>query len=210
VTAGVDSLAVNFAWDTTQVPDGYHQLTAVAYEGTSVATQTHVTQNVRIQNTGLTATLVSLPAGPNATLAQQLQFTVAANTTNVSSIKLFGTGGCLGVVSNQAAATFGASAAYLGLGPHPFYALVTDSSGNRYQTATVSYVVAPAMTLTLAGTPLALTASVAPNQRYALQFATNLLTGFRTVASVVATNALVQWPLVTTGAAGFYRVAWNP
>jgi len=208
VTTGVDSLAVNFAWDTTQVPDGYHQLTAVAYEGTSVATQTHVTRNVRIQNTGLTATLVSLPAGANASLAQQLQFTVAANTTNVSTIKLFGTGGCLGVVSNQATATFGVSAAYLGLGQHPFYALVTDSSGHRYQTATVSYNVV-LITLTLGGTPLALTSSALPG-RYDLQFATNLLTGFQTVASVVSTNSLVQWPLTTTGAAGFYRVRWNP
>ena len=208
VTAGEDSLAVNFAWDTTQVPDGYHQLTAVAYEGTSVATQTHVTQNVRIQNTGLTATLVSLPAGPNATLAQQLQFTVAANTTNISSIKLFGTGGCLGVVSNQGAATFGVSAADLGLGRHPFYALVTDLSGNRYQTAVVSYDVV-LITLTLGGTPLALTSSALPG-RYDLQFTTNLAAGFQTVASVVSTNSLMQWPLTTTGVAGFYRVRWNP
>jgi hypothetical protein len=163
---------------------------------------------VRIQNTGLTATLVSLPAGANASLAQQLQFTVAANTTNVSTIKLFGTGGCLGVVSNQATATFGVSAAYLGLGQHPFYALVTDSSGHRYQTATVSYNVV-LITLTLGGTPLALTSSALPG-RYDLQFATNLLTGFQTVASVVSTNSLVQWPLTTTGAAGFYRVRWNP
>ena len=81
LSSGMDSLAVNFACDTTQMPDGYHQLTAVAYEGTSVETQTRVTRNVQIQNTSLTATLAALPAGTNATLDQQLQFTVTANAT---------------------------------------------------------------------------------------------------------------------------------
>ena len=78
LSSGADSLAVNFACDTTQMPDGYHQLTAVAYEGTSVATQTRIMRNVRIQNTSLTATLAALPAGTNATFDQQLQFTVTA------------------------------------------------------------------------------------------------------------------------------------
>ena len=36
VSSGLNSPAVNFACDTTQWPDGWHQLTAIAYEGTSV------------------------------------------------------------------------------------------------------------------------------------------------------------------------------
>ena len=150
LSSGADSLAVAFVCDTTQLADGYHQLTAVAYEGDSVQTQTRVTRNVQIQNTSLTATLTALPTGTNATLDQQMQFTVTANTTNVGSIELFSTGGSLGVVTNQAAAVFEVSAAYLGPGLHPFYALVTDQTGHRYQTQTIWYRVLPANSAVLA------------------------------------------------------------
>ena len=136
LSSGAGSLSINFACDTTQIPDGWHQLTTVAYEGTSVETQTRVTRNVRIQNTSLNATLTALPAGTNAALNQQLQFTVTANTNNIARIELFSTGGSVGVTTNQTAAVFAVSAAYLGLGLHPFYALVTDQSGNRFQTQT--------------------------------------------------------------------------
>ena len=150
LSSGADSLAVTFVCDTTQLADGYHQLTAVAYEGDSVETQTRVTRNVQIQNTSLTATLTALPTGTNATLDQQMQFTVTANTTNVGSIELFSTGGSLGAVTNQAAAVFEVSAAYLGPGLHPFYALVTDQTGHRYQTQTIWYRVLPANSAVLA------------------------------------------------------------
>ncbi|MGA9780047.1 MAG: TIGR03790 family protein [Verrucomicrobiia bacterium] len=150
LSSGADSLAVSFVCDTTQLADGYHQLTAVAYEGDSVETQTRATRNVQIQNTSLTAALTALPTGTNATLDQQMQFTVTANTTNVASIELFSTGGSLGAVTNQAAAVFEVSAAYLGLGLHPFYALVTDETGHRYQTQTIWYRVLPAITVVFA------------------------------------------------------------
>ena len=57
VSSGAASLPVSFVLDTTRFPDGFHQLTAVAYEGTSVRTQTRISRTVRIQNTALTATL---------------------------------------------------------------------------------------------------------------------------------------------------------
>ena len=210
VSSGADSLSVNFAFDTTQLPDGYHQLTAVAYEGTSVETQTRVTRNVQIQNTSLTATLAALPAGTNATLNQQLQFTVTANTTNIARIELFSTGGSVGVATNQAAAVFDVSAAYLGLGLHPFYALVTDQTGNRYQTQTVWYRIVPAITLTLTGSPPMLAWPAIPGRQYDLQSTTNLAAAFQTVTTIAATNSVIQWPLTTTGSAGFYRVQLDP
>ncbi|HEY5040882.1 MAG TPA: TIGR03790 family protein [Verrucomicrobiae bacterium] len=206
VSSGADSLAVNFACDTTQLPDGWHQLTAVAYEGTSVETQTRVVRNVEIQNTSLNATLTALPAGTNAALDQQLQFTVTANNNNIACIELFSTGGSVGVATNQAAAVFAVSAAYLGLGLHPFYALITDQAGNRYQTQTVWYRILPAFTLTLAGTPPVLSWPAIPGRQYDLQTTTNLAVPFQTVATIPATNSVIQWPLTMTGNAGFYRV----
>lgn len=210
VSSGMNSLAVNFPFDTTQIPDGYHQLTAVAYEGTSVATQTRITRNVLVQNTGLTATLTASPAGSYATLGQQLQFTVTANTTNLSRIELFSTGGSQGVVTNQPAAAFVLPASYLGLGLHPFYAVVTDQAGHRFQTSTLSYRIVPAINLALTGTPPMLAWSAIPTNRYAIQFTTNLLTSFQTVATITATNSVVQWPIATTNHAAFYRVQLNP
>jgi uncharacterized protein (TIGR03790 family) len=210
VSSGTNSLAVNYAFDTTQIPDGYHQLTAVAYEGTSVATQTRVTRTVLIQNTGLTATLAALPTGSSAALGQQLQFTVAANTTNISRIELFSTGGSQAVATNQASAVFALSANYLGLGLHPFYALVTDAAGHLYQTQTIWYRIVPAITLTLNGTPPMLTWSAVPTNQYDLQFTTNLLTSFQTVATITATNSTMQWPITATNHSAFYRVELAP
>lgn len=210
LSSGMDSLAVNFACDTTQLPDGYHQLTAVAYEGTSVETQTRVTRNVQIQNTSLTATLAALPAGTSATFDQQLQFTVTPNNNNISRIELFSTGGSAGAATNQSAAVFNLSAAYLGLGLHPFYALVTDQAGNRYQTQTVWYRILPAITLTLAGTPPMLAWPAIPGHQYDVQSTTNLTASFQTVTTIAATNSIIQWPITTTGNAEFYRVRLDP
>jgi hypothetical protein len=210
VSFGTNSLPVNFSFDATQIPDGYHQLTAVAYEGTSVATQTRVTRNVVIQNTGLTATLAALPSGTNATLEQQLQFTVTPNAPNISRIELFSTGGSQGVANNQAKATFTVSAAYLGQGLHPFYALVTDQNGHRFQTATVFYRIGPVITLTVAGRPPMLTWSATPNYRYDLQSTTNLTAGFQTLATIIATNSSIQWPISTTNSVEFYRIQLAP
>ena len=204
------SLAVNFACDTTQLPDGCHQLTAVAYEGTSVETQTRVTRNVQIQNTSLAATLAALPAGTNATLDQQLQFTVTANNNNISRIELFSTGGSVGVATNQDSAVFAVSAAYLGLGLHPFYALVTDQAGERFQTQTVWYRILPTITLTLTGTPPMLIWPALLNRQYDVQSTTNLADGFQTVTTITATNSVVQWPISTTGSAAFYQVRLDP
>ena len=210
LSSGADLLTVSFACDTAKMPEGYHQLTAIACEGTSVATQTRMVRNVRIQNTSLTATLAALPAGTNATLDQQLQFTVTANTTNIARVELFSTGGSVGAATNQAAAVFGVSAAFLGLGLHPFYALVADQTGHRYQTQTIWYRVFPTITLTLTGTPPMLTWPAVPGRQYDVQSTTNLASGFQTVTAIIATNSIIQWPVNTTGSAGFYRVQLNP
>jgi uncharacterized protein (TIGR03790 family) len=136
VSSGAASLPASFVLDTTRLPDGFHQLTAVAYEGTSVRTQTHVSRSVLIQNTALTATLTPQFVGTNATLDMPLQFAVTPNATNISRIELFSTGDSVGVTSNQPTAVFTVLSATLGLGVHPFYALVTDIAGNQYQTQT--------------------------------------------------------------------------
>ena len=209
LSSGAGSLAINYPLDTTQMSDGWHQLTAVGYEGTSVATQTQVTRTVLVQNTSLSATLAALPAGSNAALGQYLQFMVTANTTNVSQIELFSTGGCQAVVTNQATANFVLSASSLGLGLHPFYAVVTDQAGHRFQTSTV-WCVIPAITLTVTGTPPMIAWPAIPNRQYDVQSTTNPAAGFQTATTITATNSIMQWPITTTNHAGFFRVQVDP
>jgi hypothetical protein len=116
----------------------------------------------------------------------------------------------VGVATNQAAAVFAVSATDLGLGLHPFYALVTDQAGHRFQTQTAWYRILPTITLKLIGTPPMLAWPAIPGRQYDLQSTTNLTTGFQTVATITATNSFIQWPISTTGSAGFYRVQLDP
>ena len=121
---------------TTNQPDGYHELTAVAYEGSHVRTQKRVAQTVRLQNTPLSAVFTTLYGGSNTLVGATLQFSVVANTNNIAKIELFSTGGSLGSVANQSNATFSVAGTNLDLGLHPFYALVTGSDGKQYRTET--------------------------------------------------------------------------
>jgi uncharacterized protein (TIGR03790 family) len=211
LSSGAASLPISFVLDTTRLPDGCHQLTAVAYEGTSVRTQTRISRNVQIQNAALTATFTPLLAGTNATLPMPLQFAVSASANNISRIELFSTGGSIGVVSNQPSALFTAPSALLGLGLHPFYALVTDTAGNQYQTPTDWIRLIPSFNLSLSGTPLQLSWPAMPGLSYDVLATTNLSAAFQTVTSLVASNTVIQWPIpLSSAAASFYRVGLSP
>ena len=212
ISSGLSSLVINGVFDTTQLSDGFHQLTAVAYEGTSVNTQTRVSRNVRIQNASLMATFTPSVAGTNAPLNMPLQFAVTANTTNVSRIELFSTGGSIGVVSNQSSAVLTVPSAMLGAGLHPFYAVVTDSAGHRYQTETDWLRLVPFI-LTITASPLTVSWAAIPGQQYDVLTTTNLALSFQKIASVTATNAVAQWPVPgasSSSAPAFYRVRFTP
>lgn len=211
VSSGATALATSFVLDTTRFSDGFHQLTAVASEGTSVRTQTRIARNVQFRNTALAATFAPLLAGTNVTLDTPLQFAVNAGTNQVSRIELFSTGGSIGVVSNQASVVFTAPSAMLGAGLHPFYAVVTDIAGNGYQTQTVWIRLIPSFQLSISGTPLQLCWSAMPGLRYDVLASANLSTAFQAVTSVIASNTLVQWPIpAPAAAASFYRVRLSP
>lgn len=134
ITAGAAKLAVSFLLDTAALADGYHELTAVAYEGSHVRTQTQTTLPVWVQNSSLSATLTLLDLPETAPVEGTYHIQVAANTNTVSGIGLFSTGGLLGSVLNQSAATFTFSGSTLGAGLHPFYALVETADGLKYRT----------------------------------------------------------------------------
>jgi uncharacterized protein (TIGR03790 family) len=136
VTTGASSLALTFPLDTTTLSDGYHTLTAVAYEGSDVRTETQVTVPVQIQNSILSAALTLLDLTNSASVRGTYHIQVAANTNDVSLITLYSTGGALGAVTNQSTATFGVTGTNLWAGWHPFYAMVKTSGGLAYRTGT--------------------------------------------------------------------------
>jgi uncharacterized protein (TIGR03790 family) len=136
VTAGAASLGLTFPLDTTALPDGFHELAAVAYEGSSVQTQTRITLPVVIQNSSLSANLNLLDLPTNAPVQGTYHLQVTANTSTVGAISLFSTGGTLGTVSNQPSATFTITGTNLGIGLHPFYAIVQTTNGLSYRTQT--------------------------------------------------------------------------
>jgi uncharacterized protein (TIGR03790 family) len=206
LSSGAASLPVQFTLDTTQFADGFHDLTAVAYEGTSVRTQTRVEQTMQFRNTTLSATLAALSAATNG----DLLFGVAANATNIAQIELFSTGGSIAVVTNQPATKLAASATNLGVGLHPFYAVVTDSSGHQYQTPT-TWEQIPALQLSIIGPPRALSWPAITERQYSVLASTNLGGSFQVVGTVLATNAQAQWtvPAPPAGAI-FYAVSVTP
>ncbi|HSU55967.1 MAG TPA: TIGR03790 family protein [Candidatus Dormibacteraeota bacterium] len=134
ITAGQQSLTSGFDLDTTSLPDGFHELTAVAYEGTHVRTQTKTTFPIRVANTAFSAALSLLDLGTNSPVSGIYHVHVTANTNNVSAIRLYSTGGLLGAVNNQNSATFVVNGSSLGVGLHQFYAVVDTTSGFSFRT----------------------------------------------------------------------------
>lgn len=136
ISAGARSLELNNLFDTTTLPDGVHELTAVAYEGTHVRSQTRATLPIEIHNSSLSADLTLLDMPTNAPVQATYHLQVTANTNKVTAIRLFSTGGQVNVVSNHSIAVFSVNGTDLGIGLHPFYAVVEPAAGPSYRTAT--------------------------------------------------------------------------
>jgi hypothetical protein len=196
--------------DTTTLSDGCHELEAVVYEGSHVHTQARLSQNVRVQNTPLNATLTTLAGASNTVLNFTLLFSVAANTNTISSIELFTTGGSVGVVSNLSSATFAVAATNLGVGLHPFYAVITRSDGVSYRTATQWIRIGasePPFSLKITAPPPTLFWPATAGQLYQVLSATNLTDAFQLRDAVAPSNSAGLWIDTITGAPQqFYRI----
>jgi uncharacterized protein (TIGR03790 family) len=210
VSAGVTNLLLTFPLDTTALADGSHELAAVIYEGSHVRTQARVTQTVRIQNTPLDATFAMLAGASNTVLNFTLLFSVTANTNTISSIELFTTGGSAGVVSNLSAATFAVEATNLGVGRHPFYAVVTRDDGRQYRTETKWIRIGapePAFGLTLTTSLPTIAWPATAGRPYEILSATNLNDTFQLRDTITPSNSPGLWIDTAAGVSQqFYRV----
>ena len=210
VTAGVTNLPFTFALDTSAMANGFHELTALVYEGSHVRTQKRLAQNVINQNGPLSATFTSLAGATVVGLQATLQFSVVANTNNISKIELFSTGGSLGIVTAQSTAMFSIAATNLDLGLHPFYAVVTASSGKQYRTETKWLRIVGAdmpFALSITAPPPTLAWAATAGRSYDVLSTTNLTNAFQLRASVVPTNSVGQWTDTNASALQrFYRI----
>jgi uncharacterized protein (TIGR03790 family) len=210
LASGQLSLPVRWTLDTTGLPDGYHELIAVAYEGTSVRTQTRAVQGVLIQNTPLSATLNTLLGGSNTDIGATLEFSVAANTGNVSAIQLFSTGGQWAVATNQSTAYFSIAGTNLGLGLHPFYVIVTDNAGHQYRTQTTWIRLIgtePPITISISHPPTTLEWTSTAGRAYEILSATNLSGPFQIAATVTPSNSVARWVSTNPSpSAVYYRI----
>jgi uncharacterized protein (TIGR03790 family) len=210
LSCGWAQLSVPVTLDTTPLADGFHELRLVEYEGTSVRTQTHISRTVQVRNGNLSAGLSSGIAGTNVSLDTPLTVSIQANSINISSIDLYTTGGLIGTVSNQATASFAIPLTWLGVGLHPFYALVSDSQGNRFRTQTLTLRIIPPLALTLSSSPLKLSWSSVPGLSYDILASSALANGFQRIDTVTATAATAEWPVPSAGTPSFYRLRLSP
>ncbi len=213
ITAGTTNLAVTFTLNTTLLSDGFHEFTAVAYEGSHVRTQTRITRNVRVQNTSLAATFTPLFGGTNFAVEGTAQFSVVANTNNISKIELFSTGGLL-ASSNQPSAVFSITGTNLGVGLHPFYAIVTATDGKIYRTETkwIRLVgVEPAFGIYVSRFPLTISWTATAGRSYDVFSTTNFAAAFQLRATTTATNGIAQWiEPQPDSSQRFYRIRVSP
>lgn len=211
LTAGLTNLNLTYILNTANHADGYHELTAVAYEGSHVRTQKRISQNVRFQNHTWSATLTPLLGDTNTALEATLQFAVVANSSNITQIEFFTTGGLFATSNNVDSATFAVAGSYLGIGLHPFHALVTRSDGQQYRTATQWIRVVgpePPLNVSALGPAPTLTWPASAGRAYQVLSATNLTHIFIPRAEVRPTNSIGQWSETNNSAPQrYYRVA---
>jgi uncharacterized protein (TIGR03790 family) len=211
VSAGLGSLPISFTLDTTQFSDGFHELTLIGYEGTSVRTQTRVSRTVRVKNASLSASLLPQILGTNVTLNTPLNISVIANTNAVATIELFSSGGAIGIVSNQQSVAFSVPSVMLGLGLHPFYAIVTDAFGNQFRTQTVLIRIVPSFQVNISGQPLVLSWGSVPGLTYGILSSTNLSGAFQKAGTVTASGTNAQWAVPSpTKSQTFFRIQLSP
>jgi uncharacterized protein (TIGR03790 family) len=211
LTAGLTNLNLTFAFNSTLYADGAHELTAVAYEGTHVRTQTRVSQTVVIRNLSpFSAQLTPLVGDTNIALEATLQFAGDAVGGVITRLELFSTGGLLGVVSNQPTATFSVAATNLGVGLHPFYLVATRSDGKQFRTGTrwIRIVGAEApFKVTVANAAPTLTWPANAGRQYSVLSATNPANSFTVRGVVTPTNSAGLWSETNrTSPQRFYRV----
>jgi hypothetical protein len=128
----------------------------------------------------------------------------------VTNIVFYSTGGPLATNMNQSSASFSVLGTTLGVGLHPFYAIVSASDGKKYRTETkwIRLITSESpFTVSVSAPPPTLSWPATAGRSYDILSATNLTNAFQVRQTVTASNSAALW--VDTNAPGrqrFYRV----
>ena len=213
ITSGRADLPVSFSIDTTQLPNGPREFTAIVMDGTHVRAHRAANTNLYVQNGSLTATLQTLVGGSNTALRATLQFRMAASGATISRLDLYGTGGLL-ATSTSPQATFSIPAAQLGLGLHPIYGIAIAGTGQKFRTAPIYIRIidyTPSFALTASTDPGLISWPSSPGLTYTILASTNLTQPFLPVGTLSPTNDTATWqPIPPASATSFYRVRAEP
>jgi hypothetical protein len=214
IAAGLQTCALTFPLDTTDLADGSHEFLVVATEGTHVRTQTRASLGATVQNLNWSASLESLFAGSNTAANAMLSFRVSASIPGISSIELYSTGGRIGSATGAQQAIFNIPGTSLGVGLHPFFAIVTASNGQVFRTETYPIRLvadAPArFPIQIATPPPTLRWPAIAGQTYEVMATTNLNSTFMPIDTVVPSNSEGRWVDPQTAAQRYYRVRTIP
>jgi uncharacterized protein (TIGR03790 family) len=215
VGAGQKNLPVQFSLATGVFADGYHCLTAVAYEGTHARTQARISRNVQIRNTSLSADLTLLSGASNTLATVPIVVFVKANATQISKIELFSTGGSLQSITGVTESRFTVDPGVLGAGLHPFYAMVSSSGDTQYRSATVWVRILntsdpePPFELAIRQSPCQLDWSATAGRTYEVLASDEPAGTYLQLGAVTPTNSPAIWPisnLLFPGDMRLYRV----
>jgi hypothetical protein len=98
----------------------------------------------------------------------------------------------------------------VGVGLHPFYAIVTAATGKQYRTQTIwirFFETEPPFPVSISMPPLKLTWPATPGKTYNVLSSTNFTIPFQVRDSVTVSNALGQWTETNAAAMQrFYRL----
>ncbi|MCS7338242.1 MAG: hypothetical protein NZ739_08415, partial [Verrucomicrobiae bacterium] len=119
-------------------------------------------------------------------------------------------GGLIGVVSNQQTAAFSVSGTNLGLGLHPFYAVVSYTDGKQYRTQTKWIrLIGPdePFRVGITAPPPVLRWHATAGRRYEVLAAEDVTDNLQMIEAIVPTNSVAEWTDTNDiGGQRFYRV----
>ena len=103
VAVGETNLTAGYVMDTTSLPDGPHELLAVAREGTGVGTQGRLRRGFTVDNHDLTCVITNPPADTYLVLGQSVTVQVAAAESggSVTGVQLYAEGKLAGATNAE-------------------------------------------------------------------------------------------------------------
>ena len=144
IAGGRTNLAADYSLVTTALPDGPHELTAVAYDGTAVGVQTRRSVIFVVDNNSAACAITNPPALTTFLLGDRVTAYVQASpgSGSITSVQFFVEGKLL-TATNSAPYVFAFSATNYGVGQLGLQAKAFSSAGEQVLSSNLTIVILP-------------------------------------------------------------------